>query len=126
MASPVFTAVSGATVVAVCFAVSGFSFKAGGLTVLLGFANALALLGYNYFIVKASQTGAYSVMMVFSITGCITVSALTAHFAFGDKLSVFKILVLACQKDYQSKNSCFLCGNIRYFDIHLCFGCRYE
>ena len=94
MASPVFTAVSGATVVAVCFAVSGFSFKASGLTVLLGFANALTLLGYNYFIVKASQTGAHSVMMVLSITGCITVSALTAHFAFGDELSIFKLLAL--------------------------------
>ena len=88
--SSVFTAVSGFFVVVLSFAVSGFSFAAGGLTLLLGLCNALALVGYNFFLVKASGAGPYSVLIVFSLSGGIAVPALVARFAFGDGISPFK------------------------------------
>ena len=91
-ASPVFTVVSGLTVVAVAFAVSGFSFRASWLTVLLGVANAIVLAGYNYFIIKCSQSGPYSVLMVFNLAGGITLPAIVSVVAFGDDMSVPKAL----------------------------------
>jgi len=94
MASPVFTLVSGAVVVAVSFAVAGFSFKAAPLTLLLGVCNAAILFGYNAFIIKAAQTGAYSVLMVFSIAGGIMIPVVSGVVFFGDKPSFFKILSL--------------------------------
>ena len=66
-ASPVFTVISGLTVVAVAFAVSGFRFSASALTVWLGIANALVLAGYNYAIIKSSQIGPYSILLVFNL-----------------------------------------------------------
>jgi len=91
-ASPVFTVVSGLTVVAVAFAVSGFSFHASWLTVLLGVANAIVLAGYNYFIIKCSQSGPYSILMVFNLAGGITLPAIVSVVAFGDDMSVPKAL----------------------------------
>lgn len=92
MASPVFTIVSGFTVVIVSFLVSGFSFSAAPLTLLLGAVNAVTLFGYNHALIKASQLGPYSVVMTFSIAGGISVPAIVAYFAFGDTLSPIKII----------------------------------
>lgn len=93
-ASPVYTVISGYTValITVCFA--GFQFSAKPLTVLLAVLNAAALIGYNAFIVKASQTGSYSILMVFAIAGGIAVPALVARIAFGDPLSLLKALCI--------------------------------
>ena len=94
MASPVFTLVSGAVVVAVSFAVAGFSFQAVPLTLLLAVLNAVALIGYNAFIIKASQTGAYSVLMVFSIAGGIVIPVVSGIVFFGDRIGIFKVMAL--------------------------------
>ena len=91
-ASPVYTVVSGLSVAIITFAFTGFSFSAKPITLLLGVLNAVALFGYNYFIIKASQRGSYSVMMVFLIAGGIVLPALVANIAFGDKISLLKAL----------------------------------
>lgn len=90
MASPVFTAVSGVTVAFISFCFMGFSFEAEWRTFLLGALNAAAITGYNYFMVKCSQTGPYTTLMVFAIAGGIIIPTLAALLGFGVGLSWLK------------------------------------
>jgi len=72
MASSVLTVVSGLAVVVITF--FGFSlcrFTFNGYSLLIGATNAVALYFYNYFIVKASQKGPYSILMMFNLAGGI-------------------------------------------------------
>ena len=68
-ASSVLTAVSGLSVVVVTFCCfSLFEFTFNPWSILIGVLNALALFGYNYFIVGASRKGPYSILMMFSLS----------------------------------------------------------
>ena len=74
MASSILTVVSGVTVAVITF----FGFELCNFTfnpwcILIGVLNAVALYGYNYFIVKASQSGPYSILMMFNIAGGIII-----------------------------------------------------
>ncbi len=93
LASPTFTAVSGALVVLVSLCFAGFSFSAGWQTLVFGIANGAVLFSYNFFMVKSSRTGSYSILMVFMIAGGIVVPAIVAPF-FGDRVSVPKLLAI--------------------------------
>jgi drug/metabolite transporter (DMT)-like permease len=95
MASPVFTIVSGLVVVFSALAVTGFRFAADWQTILLGLFNGVALVVYNNSIIKASQRGPYSVMMVFQISGAIIIPILVAAVAFDDQISVVQIVCIA-------------------------------
>ena len=90
--SPIFTIVSGLIVALVSFAVSGFSFSAGWTTVLLGLLNGIALYGYNMSLIKASQSGSYSVLMVYNIAGGIIIPSLIAVAFFDDTLTWIQIV----------------------------------
>ena len=90
MASPTFTAVSGITVAFISLCFMGFRFEASLLTLLLGVLNAISLTGYNYFMVKCSQSGPYTILMVFAIAGGIIIPTLSALFGFGVQLSWLK------------------------------------
>ncbi|MBQ8528529.1 MAG: EamA family transporter [Clostridia bacterium] len=92
LSSTVFTVVSGVTVVAVSLCFMGFRFEAAPLTWLFGVLNALALFGYNYFLVKCSQAGSFTVLQVFAVAGGIIVPTLAAWFGFGVELSPLKWL----------------------------------
>lgn len=75
MASPVFTVVSGLVVAIVSFSMCLFG---GGIvahpsTVLLGALNAATLLVYNTCLIRASQKGPYSILMIFLIAGGILI-----------------------------------------------------
>lgn len=94
MASPVFSVTSGLTVAAAALAVSGFSFAPSWQTVLLGCANAAVLIGYNTCMVRASQTGPYSVQMTFMLSGGILVPAVVS-LGFGDRFSWIKWCAIA-------------------------------
>ena len=76
----------------VSFAVSGFDFSAGWLTVLLALVNGIALFGYNTFLIKASQSGSYSVLMVCNLAGGIIVPSIVAIACFGDTLTWIQIV----------------------------------
>lgn len=78
LTTPVFAVVCGLIVTVVSFIFSGFSFSCGWLTVLLGIINAAILYGYDAFIIKASATGPYSILMTFSLTGGIVVPAIVS------------------------------------------------
>ena len=83
LTTPVFAVVCGLIVTAVSFIFSGFSFSCGWMTVLLGCINAVVLYGYDAFIIKASSTGPYSILMTFSLTGGIVVPAIVSWVFFG-------------------------------------------
>ena len=82
LTTPVFAVVCGLIVTVVSFIFSGFTFSCGWLTVLLGVINAAILYGYDAFIIKASVTGPYSILMTFSLTGGIVVPAIVSWLFF--------------------------------------------
>ena len=110
-ASPVFTVISGLIVFLISVGMTGFSFRASALTVALGILNALALFGYNAFLIRASQTGSYSILMVFSIAGAILIPSTVALIGFGDPISVgkavgiFLVLVAVYLVSYRRENA---------------------
>ena len=95
MASPVFTIVSGFTVVIISLCFMGFRFEAQLATVLLGILNSFVITGYNYFIVKTSQTGPYSILMVFAVAGGIIIPTITDLIGFGVGVSIGKAIAIA-------------------------------
>ncbi len=94
MASAVFTVVSGLTVALISFGFSGFSFTVHPLTTLLAVLNAIALYGYNICIIKASQTGPYSILMVFSIAGAIVIPSIVNCIFFDGTLSPIQTIAV--------------------------------
>lgn len=90
-ASDVLTVVYGLVVAVISLIFSGFDFVFNPITLIFGIANAVALIGYNAFLVKASQTGSYSIMMVFNLSGGIVIPAIVSVF-FGDRLSIIQII----------------------------------
>lgn len=85
--TPVLTIVGGIIVVGVTFFFSGCVFSAQALTVILGIVNAVVLYGYNDFLLKASVSGPYSVLIVFAVFGGISVPALAKWIGFGEAMT---------------------------------------
>ena len=94
MASPVFTIVSGLVVIAVSLVLCKFQFHASLPTVILGVVNSLVLYAYNYFIIKASVKGPYSILIVFSLSGAIVIPVLVDVLFFNGKLSLISIICI--------------------------------
>ena len=92
LTTPVFAVVCGLIVTAVSFIFSGFAFSCGWLTVLLGIINAVILYGYDAFIIKASATGPYSILMTFSLTGGIVVPAIASWMFFNVPFSIVQLV----------------------------------
>ncbi len=114
MSSPVFSVISGLIVALVSFAFAGFSFSPAPITVLLGIGNAVALFMYNTCMIKASQSGPYSVLMTFMLTGGMVLPTVISFFAFGDRISVVQIIsiivifvciYITCYKKGEAKGS---------------------
>ena len=95
MVAPVFTIVSGISVVIVSLAVSGFRFEADWPTLLFGALGGIAMVLYNDSIVKSVQNGPYSVMMVFQISGAIIIPIFSSALIFGDEISVVQLICIA-------------------------------
>lgn len=92
LTTPVFAVVCGLIVTVVSFIFSGFTFSCGWLTVLLGVINAVILYGYDAFIIKASVTGPYSILMTFSLTGGIVVPAIVSWLFFDVPFSLVQLV----------------------------------
>ena len=92
LTTPVFAVVCGLIVTAVSIIFSGFAFSCGWLTVLLGIINAVILYGYDAFIIKASATGPYSILMTFSLTGGIVVPAIASWMFFSVPFSIVQLV----------------------------------
>ncbi len=113
LTTPVFAVVCGLIVTAVSFIFSGFSFSCGWLTVLLGIINAAILYGYDAFIIKASATGPYSILMTFSLTGGIVVPAIVSWLFFNVPFSwvqlisiliIFGAVLMISKKEGEEEN----------------------
>lgn len=79
MASTVLTVVSGVSVVAITFFCFSFCvFTPNVHSIVIGALNAIVLFGYNYFLVKASGSGPYSIVMTFNLSGGILVPVIAA------------------------------------------------
>ena len=73
------TVVSGLTVAILtffCFSLCRFTFNPW--SALIGVLNAFALYGYNFFIVRASGSGPYSVVMMFNLSGGIIIPVMAS------------------------------------------------
>ncbi len=93
--TPVLTIFGGIIVVVVTFFFAGCRFDAQLLTVILGIVNAAALYFYNYFLLKGSLCGPYSVLTVFAVFGGILMPALVKLIGFGDMMTGPAICFLA-------------------------------
>ncbi len=113
LATPVFAVVCGLIVTAVSFVFSGLSFSCSWLTILLGVINAVILYGYDAFIIKASATGPYSILMTFSLTGGIVIPAIVSWMFFNVPFSwvqlisiaiIFVSVLMISKKDDEAEN----------------------
>lgn len=113
LTTPVFAVVCGLIVTVVSFIFSGFTFSCGWITVLLGLLNAAVLYGYDAFIIKASATGPYSILMTFSLTGGIVVPAIVSWLFFEVPFSwvqlisiliIFASVLLISKKEEDEEN----------------------
>ncbi len=98
MASSVLTVVSGLAVAVITFCCFEFCrFTPNGWCILIGVLNAVALYGYNYFIVKASQSGPYSILMMFSLAGGIVIPIIASLIMGWDEAwnTTFRVVVNA-------------------------------
>lgn len=93
-ATPVLMIVGGFAVAFITFAFSGFKFSALPLTIILGIINALATYGYNYFLIKASACGPFSVVIVLSIVGGIAIPAGFKWIFFDEAMTALSIVFL--------------------------------
>jgi len=69
----VYSVISGIAVTLLTFAINGFTFAPSWQTVLLGVLNAIALLGYNLALIKATALGSYSITMIVMLFGGILI-----------------------------------------------------
>ncbi len=113
LTTPVFAVVCGLIVTAVSFVFSGLSFSCSWLTILLGVINAVILYGYDAFIIKASATGPYSILMTFSLTGGIVIPAIVSWMFFNVPFSwvqlisiaiIFVSVLMISKKDDETEN----------------------
>ena len=114
LTTPVFAVVCGLVVTVVCFIFSGFSFSCGWLTILLGILNAVVLYAYDAFIIKASATGPYSILMTFSLSGGIIIPAIASwiynfekNFSFVQLFAIaiiFASVLMITKKDDEDAN----------------------
>ena len=113
LTTPVFAVVCGLIVTAVSFVFSGLSFSCSRLTILLGVINAVILYGYDAFIIKASATGPYSILMTFSLTGGIVIPAIVSWMFFNVPFSwvqlisiaiIFVSVLMISKKDDEAEN----------------------
>ena len=91
----VYSVICGALAALVSLAFGGFSFEFNLTTFIFGLLNAITFPFYYLAIERASEYGPYSIVMVFSIAGGIAVPTLISFLAFGETVSVYKLISFA-------------------------------
>ena len=104
----VYAMITGIVTAISAFGIYGFSFRMSPMTFLLGVINSLFGILLDYSLIKISQTGPYSVQMVFLINGGILIPT-AVSMCFGDYCSWIKIIaiialfpavyLISCKKD---------------------------
>lgn len=95
LSSPVFCILESVAITLITWAWCGFRFEASPTTILIGIANALALLGYNTFLIKASNRGSYAFMNVMMLFGGILLPILYSIMVLHNGLNALQIVAIA-------------------------------
>lgn len=90
----VFAIVCGVSTTIFSFCFSGFSYKFSWFTVGMGLINAAALYLYDYYIIKGSASGPYSILITFSVAGGIIIPVAFATAVFNDWLGFVRPIVI--------------------------------
>lgn len=93
--SPVYSVFYGVIVSVVTLVFAGFSFEPSKWTVILGIVNGAVLFAYNTLLIKASQSGPFSVTMIFNLAGGILIPMFWAVFHDGAELSGAQYIAIA-------------------------------
>ncbi len=93
--SPVYSVVYGLVVALATWALARFRFAASPVTFLFAAAAGAALTAYNTLLIRASDTGPFSVLMTFNLSGGILIPVLWSVFHDGDVLGVWQYLAIA-------------------------------
>ena len=88
----VYSAVSSIIIAIVSLAFGGFRIEFNPLTMLLGALNAFSAFVYYFMVYLSSKNGPYSIVMVFSIAGGISIPVLFSFLFLGEVPSVWKLL----------------------------------
>lgn len=91
----VYSVLCGIILAVVSLVFGGFNLEFNPLTLLLGILNALTFLCYYLTIDLAAKNGPYSIVMLFTVAGGISIPVLFSFLAFGDTPSVWKLLCFA-------------------------------
>ena len=90
----VFVVVSGVITGILAFVFAGFSFSVSHLTILLGIGNAIILYLYDYFFVKASGEGPYSVQSSILVVSGLLIPPLYSLLVFHDQLGWVRLVLI--------------------------------
>ena len=90
----VYMSVCGFIISFISFAVGGFSYEFNLTTFILGSINAILYFLYYLFIYVASKNGPYSMVMIFSVIGGISLPVVTDMITLGKFPSVWKVICL--------------------------------
>jgi drug/metabolite transporter (DMT)-like permease len=87
-----YSSVAGIVAAVISFLIGGAKFEFNYITLILGCINALTFFVYYLALYNSSKEGPYSIVMVFSIAGGISIPVLTSMIAFGEVPSLLKVL----------------------------------
>lgn len=95
LTSPVFSVFYGLIVSAATLIFSGFAFSPSKATVILGILNGAVLVLYNMMLIKASENGPFSIVMIFNLGGGILIPMFWSIAVDGIKLSLLQYFAIA-------------------------------
>lgn len=90
----VYVTVCGFVASVISFAVGGFNYEFNSTTLILGAINATMYFFYYLFIYQAAKLGPYSIVMIFSIIGGISLPVISDMITLGKYPSVWKVVCL--------------------------------
>ncbi|MBQ7915820.1 MAG: hypothetical protein IJ315_03420, partial [Firmicutes bacterium] len=101
LATPVFCVFEGIFITIFTWVNNGFVFDPSWGTILIGLLNAVALLGYNTCLIKASALGSYAFVNVIQLFGGLLLPSLYSVIVLGDSIGILQIagigvMLLAC------------------------------
>lgn len=90
----VYSVISGIAVTLLTFAINGFAFNISLPTFLLGALNALALLGYNIALIKATALGSYAVTMIVMLFGGILIPLFFSLIVYRQPMTAMELVAI--------------------------------
>ncbi len=93
--SPVYSTIYGFLVAAATLALTRLDFHPSSVTLWMGALTGIVLTVYNALLIAASETGPFSILMTFNMSGALLGPVLWSAVHDGDMLSVWEYLAIA-------------------------------